>query len=36
MSSQHFMNSVSYNKGLSDSLFAVDITYDPYKAAPKK
>jgi hypothetical protein len=36
MSSQRFLNSVSYNKGLSDSLFAADPTYDPYKAAPKK
>jgi hypothetical protein len=36
MSSQRFLNSVSYNKGLSDSLFAANPTYDPYKAAPKK
>jgi hypothetical protein len=36
MSSQRFLNSVSYNKGLSDSMFAADVTYDPYKAAPKK
>jgi hypothetical protein len=36
MSSQRFLNSVSYNKGLSDSMFASDVTYDPYKSAPKK
>src|ERR1700722_578856 len=36
MSNQRFFNSVSYNKGLADSMFAADITYDPYKAAPKK
>jgi hypothetical protein len=35
MSNQRFLNSVSYNKGLSDSMFAADITYDPNKAAPK-
>jgi hypothetical protein len=36
MASQRFLNSVNYNKGLSDSMFAADITYDPYKSAPKK
>jgi hypothetical protein len=36
MSNQRFLNSVSYNKGLSDSMFAAGITYDPYKPAPKK
>ncbi len=36
MSSQRFLNSVTYNKGLSDSMFAADVTYDPYKVAPKK
>jgi hypothetical protein len=36
MSNQRFLNSVIYNKGLSDSLFAADINYDPYKAVPKK
>jgi hypothetical protein len=36
MSNQRFLNSVSYNKGLSDSMFAADITYDPYKTAPRK
>jgi hypothetical protein len=35
MSSQRFLNSVTYNKGLSDSMFSADITYDPYKPAPK-
>jgi len=35
MSNQRFLNSVSYNKGLSDSMFAADATYDPYKATPK-
>jgi hypothetical protein len=29
MSNQRFLNSISYNKGLSDSLFAADVTYDP-------
>jgi len=36
MSSQRFLNSVSYNKGLNDSMFAADVNYDPFKAAPKK
>jgi len=36
MSNQRFLNSVTYNKGLSDSMFAADVTYDPYKPAPKK
>jgi hypothetical protein len=36
MSSQRFLTSVSYNKGLSDSMFAADVTYDPLKDAPKK
>jgi hypothetical protein len=36
MSNQRFLNSVSYNKGLSDSLFSADVTYDPFKTAPKK
>jgi len=36
MSSQRFLNSVSYNKGLSDSMFAADVTYDPYQGAPNK
>jgi hypothetical protein len=35
MSSQRFLNSVTYNKGLTDSMFSADITYDPYKPAPK-
>jgi hypothetical protein len=36
MSNQRFLNSVTLNKGLSDSLFAAQVTYDPFKAAPKK
>jgi hypothetical protein len=36
MSSQRFLNSVSYNKGLSDSMFAADVNYDPYQSAPNK
>lgn len=36
MSNQRFLNSVTFNKGLSDSLFAADVTYDPFKPAPKK
>jgi hypothetical protein len=36
MSSQRFLNSVSYNKGLSDSMFAADITYDANKPVPRK
>jgi len=36
MSNQRFLNSVSYNKGLSDSTFAADVTYDPYKSVPKR
>jgi hypothetical protein len=36
MSSQRFLSSVNYNKGLSDSLFAADVNYDPLKDAPRK
>ena len=36
MSGQRFLNSVSYNKGLSDSMFAADVTYDPNLQAPRK
>jgi hypothetical protein len=36
MANQRFLNSVSYNKGLSDSLFAADVTYDPNQGSPKK
>jgi hypothetical protein len=36
MSNQRFLNTVVYNKGLSDSMFAVDVTYDPSKPAPRK
>jgi len=36
MSNQRFLNSVSYNKGLSDSMFVANVTYDPYKPAPRK
>lgn len=35
MSNQRFLNSVSYNKGLSDSLFAADVTYNPNAPAPR-
>jgi hypothetical protein len=31
MSNQRFINTVTYNKGLSDSLFEASITYDPNK-----
>lgn len=36
MANQRFLNSVVYNKGLSDSMFAADVNYDPFKPAPKK
>ena len=36
MSSQRFLNSVTYNKGLSDELFDAGVTYNPFEAAPKK
>lgn len=36
MSNQRFLNSVSYNKGLSDSMFEASVTYDPNKRAPRK
>jgi hypothetical protein len=36
MANQRFLNSVTYNKGLSDSMFAADVDYDPFKGAPKK
>jgi hypothetical protein len=35
MASQRFMTAVSYNKGLNDSMFAADVTYDPNKPASK-
>ena len=36
MSYQRFLNSVSYDKGLSDSLFEASVSYDPNRPAPKK
>jgi len=36
MSNQRFLNTISYNKGLSDSLFAADVTYDPNEIRPHK
>ena len=36
MASQRFLTSVTYNKGLSDSLFAAQVSYDPNKPTPKK
>lgn len=36
MSNQRFINTVTYNKGLSDSLFAASITYDPNQKPIKK
>jgi hypothetical protein len=36
MSNQRFLNSVSYNKGLSDSMFEASINYDPNKPQKKK
>jgi hypothetical protein len=36
MSNQRFLNAVSYNKGLNDSMFAASVTYDPNKLAPKR
>lgn len=36
MSNQRFLNSVSYNTGVSDSLFNASITYDPNKGLPRK
>jgi hypothetical protein len=36
MSSQRFLNSVSYNQGLSDSKFDAQITYGPRPPAPTK
>lgn len=35
MSNQRFLNSVTYNTGVSDSLFNASITYDPSKPRPK-
>jgi hypothetical protein len=35
MSSQRFLHAVSYNKGLNDSLFETNITYDANRPAPK-
>jgi hypothetical protein len=35
MSNQRFLNSVTYNTGVSDSLFNASITYDPSKSRPK-
>jgi hypothetical protein len=31
MLSQRFLDEVRYNQGLADSLFAAQVTYDPYK-----
>lgn len=36
MSNQRFLNSVTYNTGISDSLFNASITYDPTKPRPKR
>jgi hypothetical protein len=36
MANQRFINTISYNKGLSDSLFAADVTYDPNIIKPHK
>ena len=36
MSNQRFLNSVSYNKGLEDSMFNVTPTNNPHQPAPKK
>jgi hypothetical protein len=36
MSNQRFLNSVSYNQGLKDSLFEAQVTYDPNKGPAKK
>jgi hypothetical protein len=36
MSNQRFLNSITYNKGLSDSLFAADVSYDPKEIKPRK
>ena len=35
MANQRFLTSVSYNKGLSDSLFSATVTYDPNKPLRK-
>ena len=36
MANQRFLNSVSYNQNLNDSLFAASITYDPNRLPGKK
>ena len=36
MSSQRFLTSVSYNKGLSDSMFVAHVSYDPDMPLPKR
>ena len=36
MSNQRFLNSVSYNKGVEDSMFNVSTTGNPHQPAPKK
>jgi hypothetical protein len=36
MSNQRFLNTVSYNNGLNDSMFAAKTTYDPNTLPPKK
>jgi hypothetical protein len=36
MASQRFLTTVTYNKGLSEALFAANVNYDPDKPAPKK
>ena len=36
MSNQRFINTVSYNQNLADSLFEAKVTYDPKKPALKR
>ena len=35
MAGQRFLNSISYNRGLSDAMFNANAPYDPGKSPPK-
>jgi len=36
MANQRFLNSISYNQGLSDSMFSANPSYDPNKPPAKR
>jgi len=36
MANQRFLTAVTYNQGISDSKFEVQVTYDPNKGVPAR